>query len=85
MLELFGARGCPYTRELREQLLWQGTEFREHDVEADPEALRRLVALTGRRAVPVLVEDGRVVQVGYQGRSCLVGYAPPVEDDGPPS
>jgi phosphoheptose isomerase len=42
-------------------------------VEADAEALARMLALTGgRRAVPVLVEEGRVKQVGWQGRSCLV-------------
>jgi mycoredoxin len=45
----------------------------EHDVESDPEALERMLALTGgRRAVPVLVEDGRVQQIGWQGRSCMV-------------
>ncbi len=54
-------------------LLWEGTEFAEHDVEADAEALARMFALTGgRRNVPVLVEDGRVKEIGWQGRSCLV-------------
>ncbi|MDI3328082.1 MAG: Uxx-star family glutaredoxin-like (seleno)protein [Alicyclobacillaceae bacterium] len=72
MLELYGTRGCPYTRELREDLLWEGKVFQEYDVEEDPEALKRVLALTGGRTVPVLVEDGRVVQVGYQGRGCLV-------------
>jgi len=27
----------------------------------------------GGRSVPVLVEDGGVIQVGWQGRSCIVG------------
>ena len=27
----------------------------------------------GQRTVPVLVEDGAVVQVGWQGRGCTVG------------
>ncbi len=72
-LELYGTRGCPFTGELREHLLWEGADFVEHDVESDPEALERMLALTGgRRAVPVLVEDGRVKQVGWQGRSCMV-------------
>jgi glutaredoxin 3 len=26
----------------------------------------------GQRSVPLLVEDGKVVQVGWQGRSCMV-------------
>ncbi len=71
-LELFGTKSCPYTTELREQLEWEGKEFDEHDVEADAEALARMVALSGQRTVPVLVEAGRVVQIGFQGRGCLV-------------
>jgi glutaredoxin 3 len=75
MLELYGAKGCPYTGELRESLLWDGKEFVEYDVEEDGEALKRLIALTGGRTVPVLVEGERVVQVGVSGRGCIV--APP--------
>jgi mycoredoxin len=72
-LELYGAASCPYTAELREQLEWDGREFADYDVEADAAAGARLTALTGgRMAVPVLVEDGRVVQTGWQGRSCMV-------------
>jgi len=72
-LELFGTAGCPYTAELREELEWKGREFVEYDVERDPEALRRVIALCeGTAAVPVLVEDGKLVQVGFHGRSCYV-------------
>ncbi len=66
-------RAAPSPRELREHLLWEDADFVEHDVESDPEALARMLALTGgQRAVPVLVEDGRVKQIGWQGRSCMV-------------
>ena len=44
-------------------------------VESDAEALRRMTALVGSggtAAVPVLVEDGRLLQIGYNGRSCYV-------------
>ena len=76
-LELYGTPGCPYTRDLREDLEWQGRSFAEHDVDADPAALARMQALTdGGRTVPVLVEDGRVVQIGWMGRGCFVGGAP---------
>jgi glutaredoxin 3 len=61
-----------YTAELRAELEWEGRPFVEYDVEADPEALSRMVALTGGRIVPVLVEDGRVVQIGWHGRGCFV-------------
>ena len=73
-IELFGARGCPYTSELREHLLWKGVDFTEYDVEEDPAARMRLLSLTsGRAAVPVLVEDGRVKEIGWRGRSCAIG------------
>jgi glutaredoxin 3 len=73
MLELYGTRSCPYTAELRAELDWQGRPFTEFDIEADAQARARMRALTpGAAAVPVLVENGRVVQVGYQGRSCYV-------------
>ncbi len=75
-LELYGTRACPYTAELREELEWQGREFVEYDVDGDRQALERMRALTpGAAAVPVLVEDGRVLHVGYQGRSCYVSPA----------
>jgi len=72
--ELYGTSGCPYTRDMRDWLELRRTEFAEYDVEADPEARLRLRAIAGpQRTVPVLVEDGKVVQIGWQGRGCVVG------------
>jgi glutaredoxin len=72
-LELFGTARCPHTGEMRDWLEWKRAEFVEYDVEADPAARRRMRELAaGQRSVPVLVEDGKVVQVGWQGRSCIV-------------
>lgn len=71
-VELFGAEGCPYTSELREHLEWNGVAFIEYDVEADTTARARLLSLIGRAAVPVLVEDGHVKEIGWRGRSCLI-------------
>jgi len=72
-LELFGTARCPHTSEMREWLEWKRTPFVEYDVEADPAARSRMRDLAaGQRSVPLLVEDGRVVQVGWQGHSCIV-------------
>lgn len=74
MRELYGTRTCPYTAELREELQWDGDSFVEYDVDTDPDAHQRILRLAGAPCrVPVLVEDGRVKRVGYQGRSCYVG------------
>jgi glutaredoxin len=73
-LELYGSSQCPYTQELREWLQWTRRDYCEYNVDTDPEAYARMKALTGgNSAVPVLVEDGKVAQVGWQGRSCVVG------------
>jgi glutaredoxin len=72
-LELFGTKSCPYTQEMREWLEFKGTDFVEYDVEDDLVARDRLRSLAnGQRTVPMLVEDGKVVQVGWQGHGCIV-------------
>jgi glutaredoxin len=73
-LELFGTASCPYTSEMREWLEWKGKDFTEYDVEADSQARERMHLLAQSPfTVPLLVEDGRVIQVGWQGRGCVVG------------
>ena len=72
-LELFGTARCPHTQDMRDWLEWQRRDFVEHDVEFDREARARLRDLSpGQRSVPVLVEDDKVVQVGWQGRTCMI-------------
>ena len=72
-LELYGTRSCPYTAELRAELEWEDKSFAEFDVELDAAARERLFSLVGGAvSVPVLVEEGHVVQVGWQGKGCYV-------------
>jgi glutaredoxin len=72
-LEIYGTARCPHTQEMREWLEWQRRDFVEYDVEADSDARHRMRMLAmGQRSVPLLVEDGKVVQIGWQGRSCMV-------------
>jgi glutaredoxin 3 len=71
--ELFGTSSCVYTAEMREWLEWQGRAFVEYDVERDAEALARMRAATGGGStVPVLLEDGKAVEIGWHGRGCVV-------------
>jgi glutaredoxin 3 len=72
-LELYGSARCPYTQELRDWLEWTRRDFQEYDVELDAEARARMRALDSSvRTVPVLVEDGKVIQIGWQGHGCIV-------------
>jgi glutaredoxin 3 len=73
-LELYGTASCPYTSELREWLEWRGSDYTEYDVEADDHARQRMQTLAAPPfTVPLLVENGKVIQVGWQGRGCFVG------------
>ena len=73
-VELYGSQRCPQTAEMREWLEWRGIDFVEYDVETDAAAYGRMKALTGgQRSVPVLVGNGAVIQIGWQGRACVVG------------
>lgn len=72
-VELYGSDQCPYTRELREWLEWTRRKYREYNVDTDPEAYERAQALShGALAIPILVEDNKVLQIGWEGRSCMV-------------
>jgi glutaredoxin len=72
--ELFGTSACPYTRDMREWLEMRRVAFTEYDVETDAGARERMRGYAGpERTVPVLVQDGTVVQVGWQGRGCVIG------------
>lgn len=72
-IELFGTAFCPYTDEMREWLEWRGCEFVEYDVESDLIARERMRLLVGNPCVvPVLVEEGIVVRVGWEGRGCTI-------------
>jgi glutaredoxin len=76
--ELFGTNSCPYTRDMREWLEWKGYDYEEYDVEADDAARARMIAISGgQRTVPILAKDGSVVQVGWQGRGCVIGGSIP--------
>jgi glutaredoxin len=72
-LELYGAGRCPYTQDMRDWLEFSRKDFIEYDVEADPKARQRMHELdSSLRKVPVLVENGKVLQVGWQGHGCPV-------------
>lgn len=73
-LELFGTAGCPYTQEMREWLMWTRRKFLEYDIEADQNARERMHSFdSSLNTVPVLVEDGKVIQIGWRGHGCFVG------------
>ena len=72
-VELYATQSCQYCAAAREDFEWRGIEFVEYDVEQDAAAYQRLMELTGgARTVPVIVEEGQPVQIGWMGRGCTV-------------
>ncbi len=72
-VELYLTAGCPYSAAAREDLEWRGVDFVEYDVEQDREAYERMLELTGgNRTVPVIVEEGKSIQIGWMGQGCFV-------------
>jgi glutaredoxin 3 len=72
-VQLYTTAGCPYSEAAREDLEWRGVDFVEYDVERDHEARERMLGLTGGdRTVPVIVEEGKSIQVGWMGRGCYI-------------
>jgi glutaredoxin 3 len=73
-IELYGSQGCPHTREMREWLEFRGVRFVEYDVDADSYARARLrTIMPSSQMIPVLVTNGTVSLVGWQGRGCVYG------------
>lgn len=64
---IYGKDSCPYTRAARDDYQARGVPVTYHDVLRDPEAMRRFLELSGgERAVPLIVDRGRVTS-GFGG------------------
>ena len=73
-VELYTTASCEHCAAAREDFEWRGIDFVEYDVEQDADAYQRLVQLTGgTQTVPVIVEEGKPVQIGWMGRGCSAG------------
>lgn len=72
-VELYATSTCEHSTAAREDLEWRGIDFVEYDVETDLEARQRAIDLAGSiLTVPIIVEEGKPIQVGWMGRGCVV-------------
>ena len=61
--------GCPYCQEARVELTNRGQKWEERDATADPQWKAELMEHSkGTGLTPTILEDGRVVTVGWKGR-----------------
>jgi glutaredoxin 3 len=64
---IFGKEGCPYTSGAREDFAARGYAVDYRNVKKSAADLEEMLRYSeGRRAVPVIVEEGRVT-VGFGG------------------
>jgi glutaredoxin 3 len=67
MVTIFGKDTCPYTQAARDDYQRRGTPFEYINVKKNAAELERMLGFSkGRRAVPVIVEDGKVT-IGFGG------------------
>ncbi len=59
--------GCAYCRKQIEELEQKGLSYRLYNVDRDPSALKEAKEKHGADIVPVLVENGVVKSIGYEG------------------
>ena len=62
-LVMYMKPGCPWCEEQRDRFRSQGVEWEEVDAKADPAARQELIRYTDG----TVVEDGRVISVGFDG------------------
>jgi glutaredoxin 3 len=68
-LVIYTKPGCPYCAKAKEHYGDIGVPFDERNAQDDPTFRREMLAITGGdRTEPVIVEDGRLLQIGWEGR-----------------
>jgi glutaredoxin 3 len=68
MVLIFGKDTCPYTRDARDHYTKRGVPVDYRNVKKSPADLERMLEYShGKRQVPVIVEAGNKVTIGFGG------------------
>lgn len=68
-LIIYTKPGCPYCAKAREHYTQQGKYFEDRNAQDNLEYRAEMFAFTdGDPTVPVIVEDGQLKQIGWEGR-----------------
>lgn len=66
---LYTKPGCPFCAKARDHYASSGIAFEERNAQGNPEYRREMLSLTGGDpTVPVIVRDGVLAQIGWEGR-----------------
>jgi glutaredoxin 3 len=68
-LVIYTKPGCPYCQKARDHYTEKGVPFDDRNAQDNLAYRREMLRFSGGDpTVPVIVQDGRLVQVGWEGR-----------------
>jgi glutaredoxin len=68
-LIIYTKPGCPHCAKAREYYTQQGTHFEDRNAQDNLEFRAEMFAFSGGDpTVPTIVEDGKLKQIGWEGR-----------------
>ena len=66
---LYTKPGCPYCQKAREHYTQKGIDFDDRNAQDNPVYRKEMLSISsGDPTVPVVVEDGKLKQIGWEGR-----------------
>jgi glutaredoxin 3 len=69
MLTIYTKPGCPYCQKARDFYNAAGIPFDDRNAQDNLEYRKDMLRITeGNPTVPVIVEDGKLKQIGWEGR-----------------
>jgi glutaredoxin len=68
-VKIYTKPGCPYCEKARQFYNGKGIAFEDLNAQDDPKYRKEMLGLTGGDlTVPVIVEDGKLKEIGWEGR-----------------
>lgn len=64
---IYTKTGCPFCRKAMDDYKARGVAFKEVNTTENPEAKKMIKEKFGANRVPVIVEEGKLVSIGYNG------------------
>jgi glutaredoxin 3 len=64
---IYTKTGCPYCQAAMDKYTQDGISFQEVNTNNDPKALAHIKKTWQAKKVPVIVKDGELVEIGFQG------------------
>jgi len=64
---IYTKTGCPYCQRLMQDYRARGVSFQEVNITVDASIQQMVKEKFGAEKVPIIVEDGKLISIGYNG------------------